>query len=140
MAKLRAAFLLDLLAVAQQSGRPLPGALSTLARYHYDSLIRHKLLYVRNEVEQGADVYDSMATARLLSPVESKALALAPQPDVRVWTMHRLASWKRRRVSGRLDLAVELVFPVVILMMASIVLLVALGTLSPLHSMISGLA
>ena len=43
------------LEIASAAGRPIPGALSTLARYHFAPQIRHKLLFVRNEVEQGAD-------------------------------------------------------------------------------------
>lgn len=140
VAQLRSADLLNLLALVQQSGRPLPGALSTLARYHYDSLIRQKLLFVRNEVEQGADLWNSMATARLLSPAESRALASATSADSKIWTMHRLAQWKRHRVALRFDTYVDLLQPLVILLMAGIVLLTALATMTPLIEMISAMS
>jgi len=140
IAQLRAENLLNLLAVAQQAGRPLPGAISTLARYHYDSLIRHKLLFVRNEVEQGADLWESLAKTRLLSPAESRALSNSTSTDSTVWTLRHLAHWKRSRVARRFDVYVDFFLPLVILLMASVVLLTALATLTPLYELINGLS
>ena len=138
--QLRSANLLNLLAMAQQSGRPLPGALSSLARYHYDSSIRQKLLFVRNEVEQGADIWKSMMRAHLISPAESRALASPAPIDCQVWTMRRLAEWKRNRVANSFDTYVDFLQPIVVLLMAAIVLFTALATLTPLMNMINGLS
>jgi len=140
IAQLRSANLLNLLAVAQQAGRPLPGVLSTLARYHYDSLIRHKLLFVRNEVEQGADLWKSLTKTRLLSSAESRALESSASTDSTVWTLQHLANWKRSRVARRFDVYVDFLLPMVIVLMASAVLLVALATLTPLFEMINALS
>lgn len=140
IAQLRSASLLNLLAVAQQAGRPLPATLSTLARYHYDSLIRHKLLFVRNEVEQGANLWKSLVKARLLSHAESRALASSTSADSTVWTLRHLANWKRNRVARRFDVYVDFLMPIVILLMASVVLLMALATLTPLIEMVNGLS
>ncbi len=140
VAQLRSASLLNLLAVAQQAGRPLPGALSTLARYHYDSLIRHKLLFVRNEVEQGADLWKSLTKTRLLSSAESRALESSASTDSTVWTLQHLANWKRNRVARRFDVYVDFLLPMVIVLMASAVLLTALATLTPLYKMINALS
>ena len=65
--ELHTADVLEKLGVAIEAGRPIAGALSTLARYHFDPTLRHQLLYIRNEVEQGADVWQSMAAIGLLS-------------------------------------------------------------------------
>ena len=81
--QLRSANLLMLLAVALKAGRPMPGAVSTLARYHFDRTIRNKLLFVRNEIEQGADLWASLAETRLLSNDESQAIAIAPTTESR---------------------------------------------------------
>ena len=114
--------------------------ISTLARYHYDNLIRGKLLFVRNEIEQGAQLWDSMAAAQLISPDEARALSAAPQTDARVWTMHRLGRWKRDRVGQRFDAWIDVLQPVLTLLMAAVVLFVALAALSPLVSMTEGLS
>jgi len=139
VAQLRSAELLKLLAIALQQGRPLTGALSTLARYHYDSLVRHKLLYVRNEVEQGADIWDSMNVARLLTPAESRALAVSTSNESRIWTMRYLARWKKRKVVRTLNLTLEFVQPAIILLIALGVLVVALATFLPLIQLNQGL-
>ena len=70
--ELHAADVLRKLEIATTAGRPIPGALSTLARYYFAPQIRHKLLFVRNEVEQGANVWQSMAAVDLISPPEMR--------------------------------------------------------------------
>jgi len=130
--QLRSANLLNLLAIAQQAGRPHPGTLSTLARYHYDSFIRNKLLFVRNEVEQGADLWKSLTQARLLSPAESRALTSSQTADSTVWTLRHLSAWKRNRIIRRCEIYVDFLVPAVIVLMAAVVLLTALATLTPL--------
>lgn len=140
IAQLRSADLLSLLAVNARAGRPLAGAMSTLARYHFDSKIRQKLLFVRNEMEQGADVWNSMATARLLTSQEARALASSTTTDSRAWTMERLADLRRGRVERRLDLYLSLLQPTVTLLMAAAVLFVAVACLSPLFGMVEALS
>ena len=140
IAALRSADLLDILSVTLRSGRPLSGSLSTLARHHFDSFMRHKLLFVRNEVEQGADVWQSMATARLITPAEAQALESSTSVESRAWTMMRLAGLKRSRIAGQIDVCVNLLQPLIILMLAGTVLFIALACLSPLVQLINGLA
>ena len=123
----RSADLLRRLAVAAEAGRPLSGALSTLARYHYDGPFRQKLLFVRNEVEQGADLWASMARTRILSSSESKALACAEDRQLCQWTMRRLARLKQSRVTQRIETTFDLLQPIAILLLAAVVLLVALA-------------
>ncbi|QDT00793.1 type II secretion system F family protein [Adhaeretor mobilis] len=134
--QLRSGSLLNLLAIAHQAGRPLPGTLSTLARYHYDSWVRQRLLFVRNEVEQGANLWQSLATARLLSPAESRALQHTTTTDSTVWTLRHLADWKESRVAQRLDAYLDALLPCVVLLMAAAVLFVALATMTPLYQLI----
>ena len=139
IAQLRSADLLSLLSVNARAGRPLSGAMSTLARYHFDTKIRHKLLFVRNEMEQGADAWNSMATARLLTPEEARALASSTTTDSRAWAMDRLADLRRSRVERRLDLYLSLLQPAVTLSLAAAVLFIALACLSPLFELTYGL-
>ncbi|MDZ4659202.1 MAG: type II secretion system F family protein [Bythopirellula sp.] len=140
IAQLRSADLLSLLSVNARAGRPLAGAMSTLARYHFDAKIRQKLLFVRNEMEQGVDAWNSMATARLLTPQEARALASSTTTDSRAWTMDRLADLRRGRVERRLDLYLSLLQPAVTLLMAAAVLFVAVACLSPLFGMVEALS
>jgi type II secretory pathway component PulF len=124
--ELRAADVLNKLGVATAAGRPIPGALSTLARYHFDPVIRNKLLFVRNEVEQGASVWQSMATAGLVAPTEVRVLETAERVGNRPWALKQLARCKERRTMRRWHRISELVLPLVIVVMGAFVLLQAL--------------
>ncbi len=135
IAQLRSADLLTLLAINARAGRPLAGVLSTLARYHFDSKIRYKLLFVRNEMEQGANVWNSMATAQLLTAAEARALEKSTSADSRAWTMDQLAQLRRGRVERRIDLYISLFQPLVILIMAGAVLFISVACLLPLFNL-----
>ena len=122
-AQARSAELLRLLSFAVEAGRPLPAALSTLARYHFDKNVRQDLLFARNEVEQGADVWTSLASARLLTRQESGALANSSSNQSRAWAMRRLADWKHDQIDRFVESKITLMRPVVTLVLAAVVLL-----------------
>lgn len=114
------------LAMSSRAGRPIPGAVSTLARYHFDRSVRHKLLFVRNEVEQGADVWRSMEAVKLLTTPEVAALETAERLDNRAWVLKQLALVKKRRISRRLESMCVAVTPLLVLLVAAFVLYQAL--------------
>jgi type II secretory pathway component PulF len=130
--ELRALEVLRLLGVAAQAGRPIAGAVSTLARYHFDPAIRSKLLYVRNEMEQGADVWQSMSAGGLIAPREAAFLNTAERVGNRPWALEMLSTSKRRRTLRRLERLSELLLPAVVLVFGAFVLLQALALFTPL--------
>jgi type II secretory pathway component PulF len=134
--ELHAADVLQKLGIATAAGRPIPGALSTLARYHFVPDVRHKLLFVRNEVELGAEVYSSMATVGLLTPPELRLLMTADRVGNRAWVLDQLAAVKEQRTRLRLNRAAQLVLPAVVLMLACVVILQAVTILGPLVKLI----
>lgn len=121
----RLADLLELLSRAVEAGRPLPSVLSSLGQYHFDRSIRNRLLFARNEIEQGADVWTGLRDARLLSPAESLALAAAPNPTAQAWLMRRLAHQKQERVVAVADALRQAAQTVAILAVAAVVLLLS---------------
>jgi type IV pilus assembly protein PilC len=125
--ELHTADVLEKLGVTIGAGRPITGALSTLARYHFDPTLRRQLLYLRNEVEQGADVWDSMAAIGLLSGPEARVLETADRVGNRPWALKQIAEVKKRRTLRRLGQLSELALPAVILLFGSYVLFQALG-------------
>lgn len=137
--ELRAAEILQKLSVATRAGRPIPGALSTLARYHFDPVIRHKLLFVRNELEQGADVWLSMTAVGLLTPPEVALMKSAERVGNRSWILKQLADSKKRRTSRRLEKMADVFLPVMVLLIASFVLFQALTVFLPLTQFVYGL-
>lgn len=137
--ELHSAEVLQKLSVAMQAGRPIPGALSTLARYHFDPAVRNKLLFVRNEVEQGEDVWHSMTTVDLLAPAEVRLLEAAHRVGNRPWALQQLVGVKKRRTLWRLEWLSELLLPALVLLLGAFVLFQALTIFQPLVNLIEGL-
>lgn len=140
VAQLRAAHLLRLLAMANDAGRPIPGALSTLARYHFDRNIRTKLLFSRNEVEQGMDAWESLASSQLLTDAESRALAGSSTSRGRSWLMRKLAERKEMEFQQRSTVATLLFHPLMVLFFGACILWVGLAFVGFLAFLISSLA
>jgi type II secretory pathway component PulF len=136
----RTASLLRLIAIASKAGRPIAGALSTLARYHFDPTLRSKLLFVRNEMEQGADLWESMSAVHLITDADVRALNLAERLGNRSWVLSQLAGAKSRRATRRLNHVSQLVLPAMVLLIGLFVLFQALALFTPLTNLIRGLA
>jgi type II secretory pathway component PulF len=136
---LRSAEVLEKLSVAAASGRPMTGAISTLARYHFDPSTRQKLLFVRNEMEQGADVWQSLAQAGLLTTPEEHLLLTADRVGNRSWILRQLAAAKKRRTWRKLERLSELLLPVIVVVLGAFVLFQALSVLMPLVAIITAL-
>jgi type II secretory pathway component PulF len=134
-----AAGVLQMVRVALSAGRPFPSAISTLARYHYDPSVRHKLLFVRNEVEQGADSWNSMAAAGLITSAEVRLLKTADRLNNRPWILDQLVAGKERRARQRLARAGEFLLPFLVLLIAGLVVFQALTVFHPLMRLMEGL-
>ena len=83
-------------------------------------------------MEQGADVWQSMAKLGLLSAPEVRVLETAERVGNRPWVLHQLALLKKRRTMRRLAHWSELALPLVIVLMGAFVLFQALGVFSSL--------
>jgi type II secretory pathway component PulF len=130
--QLRAADVLQKLSIAVSAGRPISGALSTLARYHFDPRIRHKLLFVRNELEHGADVWQSMAAIRLMTQPEVDLMKSAERAGNQSWALEQLAAGNKRRTQRRVERLSELVLPLAVMLLGAFVLFQALTIFLPL--------
>lgn len=135
----RAADVLQKLRVAATAGRPIPGALSTLARYHFDPTMRHALLVVRNEIEHGTPVWQSMSEIGLLSAPEANLLAVAERQGSPAWALEQLVDVKRQRVATRWERAAEFLLPAFVLLMAVLVIFQVSLIFVPLITLLEGL-
>jgi type II secretory pathway component PulF len=127
------------IAVAADAGRPISGALSTLARYHFDPTIRRELLFVRNEVEQGAEVWQSLAGVGLLTQPEAQLLQGAPSSGDLAWMLNQVADVKERRTERRTTWLAEFAMPLVVAVMALLVVFQALTVIDPLTRILDNL-
>jgi general secretion pathway protein F len=108
--------------------------------YHFDRNFRQKLLYARNEVEQGVDVWQSLSDAKLLSVPESYAVASAPSNRVRAWILRRLASVKQSAVRRRIATLFAFLEPIVVLCFGALVLWICFAFISFIARLTSLLA
>ena len=134
--QVRAADVLQKIGVAAAAGRPIPSALSTLARYHFDPTTRHELLFVRNEVEQGADVWPSLAAVKMLTPAEVELLHSGGRIGNQAWILQQLAAGKKLRTAQRLERLSELAVPAVVFVLAGFVVFMAFSVFHPLTRII----
>lgn len=136
----RVAQVLSLLGVANEGGRPLAGAVSTLARYHFDPWIRNRLLFVRNELEQGVSLWQSLTTVKFLSPPEAKSLDLADQLGNQAWVLQHLADARRHASRQRIEKIAGWSHIVFVLLAALVVFCQAVPTIAWLAHIVFYLA
>ncbi|MEO0529609.1 MAG: type II secretion system F family protein [Planctomycetota bacterium] len=123
-----------------QSGRPIAGAVATLARYHYDPQLRNQLLYLRNELGLGADLWSTLSAEGGLTECEQAALVAADRLGTRGWTLAALADARRRRADTRQACRSAIALPLVVLVFGAFVTVQALGVFSFLARLIGALA
>lgn len=136
----RSAQLLRMLATNVAAGRPLAGSLSTLAKYHFDSKVRQRLLLARNEVEQGVPAWSSLVDAQLISGSEFDALNSANDSRVQAWMLNRLANVKQENANQRLSMQSAFLHPLSVLLVASVVLWICYSFFSVLTNLIEIIA
>lgn len=133
---LRAAHLLWMLAISKDAGRPLPSSLSTLARYHFDKNFRQNLLFSRNEVEQGATIWESLAKSRIITDAEAMALQSTEGNQATSWLLRKLAQQKRSKVFVLLAFCTSLFHPLMVLLFGIVVLWVSSSYLGSLRDLV----
>ncbi|MBX3422069.1 MAG: type II secretion system F family protein [Pirellulaceae bacterium] len=89
--RLRSAQVLELLGCSMQAGRPADGALATLARYHFDPMLRHRLLVARNEIELREGLPRSLRSAGLITRDQENSLKLLDSSVQQGWLLQQLA-------------------------------------------------
>lgn len=140
LARLNRSQVLQLLGLAAAGGRPLTGSLSTLARYHHDSDLRLKLLLARNDVEQGADPWQSLADHHLLTNAEREALKSSSTTEFQSWLLGRFAQQQRQLVQQQFSLATIVAHPLLVVGFGVFVLWVTSSYLMVLISLIVSLS
>jgi type IV pilus assembly protein PilC len=136
--QLRASHLLRMLAMSSQAGRPVTGAVSSLARYHYDQQTRIRLLHARNEMEHGAAPFCALSDSHLLTDKEATAIAESVG-DTRVWLLRKLAEWREENVNRQARLLVMCLQPAIVIFFGAMVLWIVTAFFSVLSAMITSL-
>lgn len=136
----RVASVLRSLGESASGGRPITGAIATLARYHYDPRLRHQLLDARNELGLGAELWPTLAASGLLTATESAALVASDRLGTRGWTLQALADVRERDARAQVTLQSGILLPLVVLVFGGFVALQALGVFTFFVQLIDSLA
>lgn len=132
--------LLRMLALTVDRGRPISGALSTLAKYHHNSAIRQKLLVARNEIEQGMDDWDALQSAGLLNERELESLHTTNANASRAWILRQFSS---TRSQSQYDLHQRwsvLVNPAIAIVFGLVVGWLCFGVIGSLYGLVQSLS
>jgi general secretion pathway protein F len=136
----QAPVVLRILGVVIQAGRPLVGALSTMARHHASPTVRNHLLFIRNEVERGDEAFALLFETGFLRRSESRILEAAQRAGNLPWAMEELSGSIDRDASYRIALVVEIIRPAFILALAVCVGIFAIGMFMPLIKLLNDLS
>jgi len=137
---LRNAEIVRYLAWIAACDRPVPAAVSCLAKHHYDPAMRYKLLVLRNEMELGAESWPMMQQLGFITPQEATALQTAEACHDLLWVAMRIADAKRERALDTLAMLASTLPPLGVLVTSSLVLLMAYWLFHTLSSWIVNLA
>jgi type II secretory pathway component PulF len=131
--------LLGILANVVQHGRPMDGALSTLAKYHKNSALREKLLFARNEIEQGSDPWESLRSIGLLSETQTKTLEGQSNQD-QAWILRSLAKNIDSKQRYRWLWFQSIIHPLITIAFGLAVLGISAAVIDVLYSIVTELA
>ncbi len=136
----QASLVLRILSVLVEKGRPVPGAISTMARHHDNLTVRNHLLYVRNEVERGRELWEALAEMGMITPAESRILSAAHRAGNLPWALKELAESIERDLSYRSQLMLEVLRPACLLSVSISVGIFAIAMFLPLLKLIHDLS
>lgn len=128
------------LAVVIEGGKPLQAGVDVLARRHPNGWVRARLTEVERDLAAGEDWIDSFRRQGLLSRSGSSLAASAQRAGNLPWALREMALSGERRLVLRLNVVSQLLFPVAILALGSIVFFLAVSYFYPLIRLIEVLS
>ncbi|MGH7202421.1 MAG: type II secretion system F family protein [Planctomycetaceae bacterium] len=135
-----APWILRILNVVIAAGRPLGGALLSLAHHHPDRAIRQRLQGVYIDLERGEDVWRSLVQAGFLRRNDAALLSSAERAGNLPWALMELAHETERRMSARVAVALELLRPLLLAGFGVVVGTVVVAVFLPMVKLINDLS
>jgi type II secretory pathway component PulF len=134
-----ASLVLRSLALLLQQNMPLPDAITLLANVYPRGNVRRRLTRVALELERGGDWKRALRNQWLLGPAEAAVLAAAARAGNLPWALEEMGDSLMRRLTYRLMVLHQVLYPILLLSLASIVAFVVIGLMLPLIALIQGL-
>jgi type II secretory pathway component PulF len=135
-----ATLILRALALTAQGGRPITVGLDVLTEHYPSSWVRGRLRAVKREVDGGADWLEALGDHSLIRPADEAVLGAAQRVGNLPWALSEIADANQRRIGYRLQLGIQLMFPLVIIALGALVFLFAAAYFAPIVRLIEALA
>ncbi len=132
--------ILRALALTAEGGKPITTGLAVLASDYPSSWVRGRLVRVKRDVEQGSDWAESLSDHGLIQPLDEAVLKSAQRVGNLAWALEEMAASNDRRLGYRLQLILQLLFPVTIIGIGALVFVFAVAYFSPLVKLIERLS
>jgi type II secretory pathway component PulF len=128
------------LALAVRRGVPLPESLRIIGEVYPIRNIGVRLEAAASQVAAGMDWLASLRQAKLISRTDSALLAAAVRVGNLDWALEEIAESAMRRQIYRLQSILQVMLPITLVFLGSVVCLFVIGLFLPLISLIQGLS
>jgi general secretion pathway protein F len=132
--------LMRALAGVVERGQPLPTALAALAKSYPSVGVRRKLRRVNESIQQGSGDWRPFADQGLITQADAAVLDAAARLGNLPWAMRALADGQERRRGYRLQVGLQILWPVTIVLIALVVGFIVVSAFLPLVGLIEKLA
>ena len=136
----RTADVLRILAVSTEHRQPLSAVIERLAKVYPSRMLRRQLAPAAAAVAAGGDWRDSLRSARFVSPAEQSLLKSAEQAGNLPWALRTVAARHEKRTVYRLAAAVQVLYPIVIVLLGAVVAFFVVSLFVPLVKLVEGLS
>jgi type II secretory pathway component PulF len=136
----RLADVLRILAVATEERQPLADVLNRIALEYPSATIRRQLVPAAKALHGGTEWHEALFKSRIVSGAEVALLKTAERAGNLPWTFRQIAMRREKRAVYRLASALQVVYPIVILLLGSFVGFFVISLFIPLVKLIEGLA
>jgi general secretion pathway protein F len=128
------------LALAIRRGLPMPQALRIVEDSYPLPIVRQKLNVACQRVEAGSDWCQALRDTRLIGQADAAVLAAAQRVGNLDWALEEMAASAIRRQAERVQIALNVLFPLLLLSLGLLVFLFVCGLFLPLITLIQGLS
>jgi type II secretory pathway component PulF len=135
----RLAHVLRILSVATQAREPLAEVLRRMSVVFPSAPIRNQLRSAVTAVRSGLDWREALQNARIITSSEQALLNSAERAGNLPWALRQIALRREKRAVYRLVAAVQVLFPIAILMFGGFVAFFVISLFIPLVKLVSAL-
>ena len=128
------------LALSLRRGLPMPEALKLVEESYPLPVVGRRLKWARQRVENGQDWRQALLSVSLISQADAAVLAAAERVGNLDWALEEMASSSLRRQAHRVQIGLQILFPVLLLSVGLVVFIIVCGLFMPLISLIQGLS